>query len=71
MSGLQEARMTTHDTQFRERAHTGILYTPPVASDHVRTCKGSQTNPGLALCSDWSSNPGLALRSDWSSVLGL
>jgi exonuclease III len=30
LSGLQEARMTTHDTQFRA-PHTGILCAPPTA----------------------------------------
>ena len=32
--GLQEAPMPVHNTQFVE-PHTGFLYTPPVASDHV------------------------------------
>ena len=36
MMGVQEAPMTTHDTQFQP-PHSGILYTPPAASDHVAT----------------------------------
>ena len=34
VSGIMEASMTTHDTQFVP-PHTGIIYTPPQASDHV------------------------------------
>lgn len=33
-SGLMEAPRTTHDTQFVE-PHTGLIYTPPGASDHI------------------------------------
>lgn len=33
-SVLQEAPMTTHDTQFVP-PHSGVIYTPPQASDHV------------------------------------
>ena len=35
LSGLQDASMSTHDTQFAPGPHTGILYTAPQASDHV------------------------------------
>ena len=34
VQGIVEASMTTHDTQF-VAPHTGIIYTPPQASDHV------------------------------------
>lgn len=34
LSGLQEAKQTTHDSQFVP-PHTGIVYTAPQASDHV------------------------------------
>jgi hypothetical protein len=35
LSGLQDASMGAHDTQFQPGKHTGILYTAPQASDHV------------------------------------
>ena len=35
LSGLQDANMVTHNTQFLPGPHTGIFYTSPHASDHV------------------------------------
>lgn len=49
--GIPDAPTTAYETMF-QAAHTGILYTPPEASDHVAVSLLLQLQPDLQLKSD-------------------